>query len=213
MTQLTLLDLPGCTPTKRGLTLTVSDEQLPIVGSRLMAFRGWVKWGIGSVLGEMIDRTPKTKANEPDHTWANDFADAHDLDPKERREILCVHTFYPPSSRTYDLSYEHYREAMLGVGPTNTDALSHASLYLAAAQSNNWTHTQLRRHIRSTQSTELPDTTQTEFQGYSSIFDFRRYILAQAAQPITPEQAKLILSDLGEDTLDYLDKLRAIAST
>lgn len=210
--QLTFLDLPGCTLTKRTLEipLSITDAQLPIVGSKLLSVRGCLKWAIGSVLSEMVTRkTPPGK--DPDETWANEFAEAHDIDPKERREILALHTFYPPHTRTLDLSYEHYKEAMLGIDDGKPKQLPRALAYLQTAALNHWSHTQLRRHIRSSQSTESPDTTPPQFQGYGIVFDFRRYIQHESAHPITPERARLLLNDIGEDTLQFIDTLRSMA--
>jgi len=212
--QLTFLDLPGCTLTRRTLDIpaTITDAQLPQVGSKLLSVRGCLKWAIGSVLAEMVTRKPKTKAGEPDESWANEFADAHDIDPKERREILAIHTFFPAELRTVDLSYEHYKEAMLGVHDNQPKQLQRALAYLQAAHAHAWTHTQLRRHIRSSQAQEKPDTTQTAFAGYGSVFDFRRYMQQEAAQPITPDRARLLLADIGEDTLEFIDRLRITAA-
>lgn len=214
MTQLTFLELPGCTLTKRTLKIpeAIADAQLPVIGSKLLSVRGCLKWAIGSVLSEMVSRkTPPNK--DPDETWAIEFADAHDIDPKERREILAIHTFYPPPHRTIELSYEHYKEAMLGIGDGKPKQLQRALAYLQTASLNHWTHTQLRRHIRSSQSIEQPDSTQSEFEGYSVIFDFRRYIQHESTHPITPDRARLLLQDIGLETLDFLDRLRTIAAT
>lgn len=211
MTQLTFLDLPGCTLTKRSLAIpsTLTDAQLPAVGAKLLSVRGCLKWAIGSVLSEMISR--KSTQKQTDETWATEFAEAHDIDPKERRELLAIHLFYPSDSRTIDLSYEHYKEAMLGIDDGKPNQLKRALAYLQTAALNHWSHTQLRRHIRSSQAQEFPDTTQTHFQGYGAVFDFRRYIQHESQHPITPERARLLLQDIGEDTLSFLDTLRSLA--
>lgn len=211
--QLTFLDLPGCTLTKRTLAFPAAlpDAQLPQVGSRLLAIRGCIKWALGSLLSEMTTRRT-TDPRNPDETWTNEFAEAHDIDPKERREIIAIHTFFPPDSRTHDLTYEHYKEAMLGVGDGRPNMLKRALAYLQTAAINHWSHTELRRHIRSAQAAESPDTMQTEFTGYGAIFDFRRYMQKEAGHPITPERAKLLLNDIGPDTLRFIDELRTIVA-
>jgi hypothetical protein len=155
----------------------------------------------------MVTRDPNK-----DETWAHEFSEAHDIDPKERREMLAIHTFYPPESRSIDLSYEHYKEAMLGIDDGKPDQLKRAVAYLESAVAHHWSHTGLRRHIRSSQATELPDTTQSEFNGYGAIFDFRRYIQHQSTTPLTPERARLLLNDIGQETLDFIDRLRSLST-
>lgn len=210
--QLSFLDLPGCTLTRRSLAIpeSLTDAQLPQVGAKLFSVRGCIKWAIASVLDEMVARKTKL-GKDPDETWANEFAEAHDLDPKERRELLAMHAFFPVASRTLDLSYEHYREAMLGIDDGKPSQLKRALAYLQTAEINHWSHTQLRRHIRASQATEAPDTSQTEFAGYGAVFDFRRYIQHEAEHPITPERARLLLQDIGQDTIDFIDRLREVA--
>ena len=107
-----------------------TEADLVALGSRIFAVRSWTKWGLGSVFAAMMRARPHPDAaNHPgefDTTWAGEFADAHHLDPKERREMMGVYLFYRGGSPTPALSFEHHREAMWGATvalPPEGDAL------------------------------------------------------------------------------------------
>ena len=106
--------------TDQGLTISrdASEADLIALGSRLFAVRSWTKWGLGSVFAAMLTKRPHPdtsgRPGEYDTGWVSDFADAHHLDPKERRELIGVALFYGGVSPTPGLSFEHHREAMWG---------------------------------------------------------------------------------------------------
>jgi hypothetical protein len=106
--------------TDQGLTISpdATEADLIALGSRLFAVRSWTKWGLGSVFAAMLTKRPHPDASghpgEYDTGWVSDFADAHHLDPKERRELIGVALFYGGVSPTPGLSFEHHREAMWG---------------------------------------------------------------------------------------------------
>jgi hypothetical protein len=107
--------------TEQGLAISpeASESDLIALGSRLFAVRSWTKWGLGSVFAAMLSKRPHPdQAGHPgeyDTGWVSDFADAHHLDPKERRELIGVALFYGGVSPSPHLSFEHHREAMWAV--------------------------------------------------------------------------------------------------
>ncbi len=195
-----------------GLTFSpaCTDTQLINVGHRLMAVRSYLKWSLGSLLAEMADRR-----TEDAESWISDFCTAHALDPKDRREMVGVATFYRAATDLPPLSYEHCREAMWGAGGGAPGGLSRALGYLRIAHTDNLTYTQLRRLIRTQQAADTPpEPEQPNLSGYSIIFDFMRYARTQlpSVASYTPERAALILHDLG-DALAFIDALRTKANT
>ena len=207
-----VVNLPGVQFTRNSLVFAaqLADEAIPEIGRRIHLIRGFSKWAMGAVLAEMIRR------RDADETWANEFTAAIQMDPKERREILGVHTFFPPPARTINLSYEHYREAMWGVADGKPEALRRALDYLRRARDGDWSLSQLRLTIRREQATEQPDApTQADLDlaRYGAVFTFRAFAAAELpnAATLTPERAQMILSDLG-DAPKYIDALRERAA-
>jgi hypothetical protein len=166
----------------------------------------------------------------------SDFATAHHLDPKERREMLGVVLFYRGASPTPGLSFEHHREAMWGAAEATTGGgdeagaattgargrsaragaspLATACAYLTRAETDQLTVTKLRAEIRSTQRTTPVEQRDLAFAPYAVVFDFRRFAARemQTIDKLTPERARLVLADLGSETLAYLDALRSVAA-
>lgn len=120
---------PGiATFTVQGLTISenATESDLLALGTRLLAVRSWTRWGLGSVFAAMLTKRPHPDASghagEFDTGWVSDFADAHRLDHKERRELIGVALFYGGASPTPHLSFEHHREAMWGAANLSTPA-------------------------------------------------------------------------------------------
>lgn len=226
--------------TARGLVFApgATESDLLGVGRRLFAVRSYTKWALGSVFAAMIqardarrevsDRAKKD--DTPGGEWAAEFAGAHHLDPKEYREMLGVYTFYQlgeadqgetggtSGAQVGDLGgldFEHYREAMWGVDDGQPNQRKRALDYLRTAHKGGMTVTQLRRHIRTNAATQSVEPAQTEMAAYGWIFDARRWCEREMEKVnrYTPERAALILSDMGESMLSYIDALRDIAST
>jgi len=113
------------TVTDQGLVISedATESDLLALGARLFAVRSWTKWGLGSVFAAMLKKRPHPDfaghPGEYDTGWVSDFADAHRLDPKERRELIGVCLFYGGASPTPHLSFEHHREAMWGAASFN----------------------------------------------------------------------------------------------
>ncbi len=207
--------------TPRGLAFSsrATDEDVLEIGRRIFAIRGQTKWMLGSLFAEMMKRRPAEAGSTQDYDvgWAAEFAAAHDLDPKERREMMGVFTFYAPCESTPGpLSYEHHREAMWGVNDGRPQQLTRALAFLTRAASEGLSVTQLRMLIREqgrTTTTPAPD--QLDLASYSVVFDFMRYAKRelQAVHTYTPERARMVLHDLGgEAFLAYADALRARAA-
>lgn len=190
-----------------GLTISpeATDDQLISIGHRLMAVRSYLKWSIGSLLFEMARR-------RKDDSWVSSFCVAHNLDPKERREMMGVYEFYKGGD-TPALSYEHHREAMWGVG-NNGGARDRAVAYLRTAQEQGLSYTVLRRTIRLSTTTTVIEPTQPELADYSIVFDFMRYTRNQLPHlaTYTPERARIVLADLGECSVQFIEQLKAIAN-
>lgn len=213
----TTLRIPGAHITRRDLVFDpgIATDALPAIGGRILAVRGYGKWALGAVLCEMRGRGVANAGETGDASgdWATHWADVNGVDPKERREIMGVYTFYPAASRTADLSWEHYREAMLGVCDGKPRALPRALDYLRLAEEQQLSVSGLRRHIRTAQATEQPTAKQTEIAEYSAVFDFRRYAAREVKQieSYTKERAELVLADIGDETCAFIDALRRIA--
>lgn len=218
-----------------------TEADLLALGNCIFAVRSWAKWGLGSVFAEMMRKRPHPDArNHPgeyDLTWASDFADAHHLDPKERRELLGVFLFYREGSPTPGLSFEHHREAMWGaanLAPEGVDmptggvppsapsvpsggATTKAAAYLREAAAESLSVTQLRARIRATQRTTQETPAQTaplDLASYSAVFDFHRYCARELPNlgRCSPERARVILADLGQEALDYIAALQSKAA-
>ena len=208
--------------TQRGLAITpaVSNDELIAIGNRLFATKSYLNWALGSVFAEMLARRrPATEKNSTgvhfDEEWLSGYTLAHHLDPKEKREVLGVFQFYARGGPTPPLSYEHHREAMWGVDDGQPGQLDRAIAYLNRAHQQGLSVTGLRRLIRSENATETPEPRQMTLAGYSAVFDFMRYAKRELnnVPNYTREQARLILRDLGESTLSFIDALREIANS
>jgi hypothetical protein len=232
-----------------------TEADLVALGSRIFAVRSWTKWGLGSVFAAMMRARPHPDtANHPgefDTTWASEFADAHHLDPKERREMMGVYLFYRGGSPTPALSFEHHREAMWGAtvafpdeGDTphpvaspergassqhpggvslarppasttkGTSPVTTAGAYLLRAASDGLSVTQLRAHIRTSRQTEKREQRELALAGYSVVFDFHRFAARELplVAAYSPERARLVISDLGQTSLDYIAALQRAAT-
>lgn len=227
-TQLQLLEssirLPQVTIERRGLSIPkkLATETLPQIGQKMLAIRNWLKWGFASLFTEMTARElkeakPDTKSDSaPETDRVSEFCDAAGIDPKEKRELLAIHAFYPPKHRIIDLSYEHYREAMWGVDDGKPQMLHRALAFLRLAKDNDWSVTELRRHIRKEGATETPEPRerQTEFSGYGAVFDICRWAAKEIehVDSMEPEAAQQILTDLGPNLPILITKLQARAS-
>lgn len=208
----------------------VSEADLLIVGRRLFAVRSYVKWAMGSVFAAMVrvrearrEASARARKDEKNGTeWAGEFAAAHQLDPKEYREMIGVFTFYRVGTDSGEkalrelgsLSFEHYREAMWAVDDGQPQQLERAIAHLRHARDQRWTTVApLRRYIRSSSATQTVEPTQPELAAYGAVFEFMRWAKRELdrVESYTPERAALILSDLGDSTLSYIDALRDIA--
>jgi hypothetical protein len=217
---------------ERGLTFrgAETDSELVRVGSALFGVRSVLKWSLGSLFAEMQRRSADKKQREEKKraegcdlpAWhdqrggvrAGDFAESHQLDPKEFREVLGVFTFYQGAKDMPRVSFEHAREAMWAVDDGQPRQSERALAYLRLAEERSMTLTQLRRHMRSSGVTEPVETMQLDLAQYSAVFDFRRWAQGELDKlpNYTPERARVILVDIGESTLSYIDALRAIAA-
>ncbi len=217
----------GVTPLGFTFREDATPEELITFGQNLCATRAYLRFALGSVFVALIHSRARLatskeqeRAQEDAEDYARAFAVAHNIDPKEFREILGVARFYSPADLTGlgSLSFEHYREAMWGAalkapgggGPT---VLPAALSYLRVAHKEGWKYTQLRRHIRSLDAV-LPEERQLELSAYSAVFAFMRFAKRelQEVHTYTPERASLILADLSESTFEYLDALREISA-
>jgi hypothetical protein len=205
----------------RGLSIAphASEADLLDIGHRVFAVRGQLKWMIGSLFAAMIEARDKQRAALPTHaqntidaghSWVSSFADAHLLDPKERRELLGVYLFFRDFKDPPALSFDHYKEVMWGVDDGKPNAKERGASFLTHAQVHGLTVTELRRHIRASQATHQPEPKQLEMAHYSAVFEAMRFAKRELplVQSYTLERCALILEDLG-DTPAYVDALRA----
>lgn len=205
------------TITGRGLEISPSatEGDLLNLGARLFALRAWVKWSLGCLFAEMLKKRPHPDArnhpNEYDTGWVSEFADAHALDPKERREMLGVVTFFGANaSPAPHLSYEHHREAMWAADTGEPGAHTRAAQFLRDAEAHALSVTAMRRRIRSAQRIAIPEPTQPDLAGYGVVFDFRRFVARSLSDidSISQARAQAIISDIGQDTLTILHALQ-----
>ncbi len=205
---------------ERGLVFSQARTKadLATVGHALFAARSYMKWALGSLFGEMCALRTSVAGTEKDiaadEAWAREFATAHHLDPKEYREMLGVFLFYRGASDLPGLSFEHYREAMWGADDGQPGGIHRAIGYLRIAHAQGMTVTALRRHIRTSQATEIPEEEQVEIAAYTAVFDFMRFAKRELdnVHDYSSQRAQQILDDLGAGTLSYIDALREIAS-
>ena len=198
----------------------VPEEALPAIGNRILAVRGFSKWALGAVLNQMRLRRPIMRdgrpTNEYDQRWANDYAEAMSLDSKERRAIMATYVFYPPQSRTANLCWECYFEAMIGVADGRPNGLARALAYLTLAEKDKLGTTGLRKLIRTQQATEHADTTivQEELLEYHHVIDFDRWCSKERARLSTYncDKARATLNDL-TNAIAFVSELRAIVDS
>lgn len=223
---------PGvCRVGPRGLIFApnATEADLLDVGHSLFAVRSYTKWALGSLFAEMRrkrdERREDAKAGRNDiprevakaddgGAWSGEFALAHHMDPKEYREVIGVVTFYAGQEHIPGLDFEHYREAMWATDDGQPGGVSRAMGYLRVARERGLKVTEMRRYIRSSSATEPSEPKQMELAAYGAVFDFMRFAKRELdeVERYTPERAALILSDLGESTLSYIDALREISS-
>lgn len=206
-----IVNLPAVQFTRNGLVFPsqTKDEIIPEVGRRVALIRGFAKWAMGAVFREMIKR------RDNNDTWANDFAQALAMDPKERREVLAVDSFYSLDSRNVPLSFEHYREAMWGTADGKANQHKRAMAFLRMAHENKWSVSQLRLYIRKASADERDEPLQDDLSlvRYASVFAFRRFAAEElkAMDQMDPDRAALILSDLGE-AVEFIEQLKTKAA-
>lgn len=205
----------------RGLTFAASatDADILAIGSRLMACRGYLTWALGSLFAEMMRRRPSgadTTHADHDASWVGEFCDAHQIDPKLRRELTGVYLFYKSAPADAPaLSFDHYREAYWGViSKPNGGGIREAMKYLTRAASENLSVSALRALIRrdsATAPSHKPD--QLNLADYAPVLDIMRYAARELPRVSTysPDRARAILADLGEAPA-YIDALRARAA-
>ncbi len=205
----------------RGLVFAddATDAQILAVGHRLLAAKGYISWALGSLFAEMLKRRPSKAGSltDRDMGWVSEFCDAHRLDAKLRRELIGVYLFYqaaPVDSPSLD--YEYYRECYFGTWGMETGGrLSKALGYLHRALDEGLSVTALRMLIRAEgRTTTPPAEDELNLAAYSAVFDFMRFAKHElpSVASYTPERARLILDDLGSDTIAYIDAVRSIAA-
>lgn len=185
---------------------TASDADLMAITRRLMAVAGYAQWALATALDALLTRKGET--------WLNDFCITCAIHPKLRRELLAVHAFYPAPKRTLDLSYHHYRDAMLIVNDGKPKALDRALASLTTAHNNGWSVGELRRHARQATATTHSTHTvsiQQDFGAYECVHDFARYAHQELPRLATwsAERMALVLADLG-DAPALIDQLRRL---
>ena len=213
------------TPTGLTFREDVTVAELLRVGNSLLSTRGVLNFALGSLFDHLVtcvahknDKhglSPDQRLTEAEH-YVRTFAATHNLNPKEYREILGVARFY----RGVDLkalggmlTFEHYREAMWGAALKPGAGAPLAVELLLKASGGGMSISDFRRHIRTTYATETRAPRQTDLALYSAVFEFRRYAKREieTIDSFTPERARLILADLGEESLLFIDALRALA--
>lgn len=202
------LRLPHAEVSERQLRIdtTASDADLMVITRRLVAVAGYARWALATVLDALLTRKGET--------WLNEFCITCEIHPKFRRELLAVHTFYPESRRKLDLSYHHYRDAMLIVSDGKPKALDRALACLTTAHNNGWTVGELRRHTRLATATPQhgqATAIQQGFGAYECVHDFARYAHQELPRLATwsAERVTLVLADMG-DAPAFVDQLRRL---
>lgn len=200
--------LPHAEVSERKLLIdtTASDADLMGITRRLMAVAGYAQWALATALDALLTRKGET--------WLNDFCITCEIHPKLRRELLAVHAFYPAPKRALDLSYHHYRDAMLIVNDGKPKALDRALACLTTAHNNGWSVGELRRHSRQATRTEQQTPTngiQQDFGAYECVHDFARYAHQELPRLATwsAERVELVLTDLG-DAVAFVEQLKRL---
>lgn len=199
------LSLPGLEIAPRNLTLLpdTTDAQLIHASTQLTTLTDYGNWGLASVLSALQTR----KGDD----WLSAHCEAIGLPAKKRRELLIVHTFYV--ERPYNLSYDHYREALLLTPPTAKNRLKHALESLKTASSQSLKLGPFRRHLRASLATHPPHQVESPIADYATALAFNRF--AHRALPSISSWPKdriaLFLSDMSS-AIELLDRLRSIHS-
>lgn len=224
--QLLLADtirLPCAQVHERTLEISASatDAEILELTHRLITVAGFAHWALAAALGELLMRKTAAIGADAAESWLNQFCVTAGLKPKLRRELLAVHTFYPPAQRQHDLTYEHYRDAMLIASDGRPSALPRALATLAIAHDNNWTVSELRRHARAAAATEQTSATYTDatdfdaptFEDFRAVETFARFVHAELPRlsAWTHERAAIVRDELCE-VREFLDRLDGIAA-
>ncbi len=212
-----VIHLPS-SPTIRDRALIIadsaSDQEVLDLAIRLVSVSGFTQWALAAALGELLIRRTASDGPDAAEAFINDFCALHGLKPKLRRELLAVHTFYPPDTRVYDLTYEHYRDAMLIASDGRPKALARATATLARAHDAGWSVSDMRRHARAAAAIETPTppTQSSAFDDYHAVSAFAAFVHASlpTLASWTPERIALIASELHE-AREFLDRLDALA--
>lgn len=224
------IHLPRAVIRDRALLIdpNATDDDVLKLATRLVSVAGYAHWALAAALGELLMRKyraelsansnpdtqdAKDKAHAAAESWLNEFCIAQGLKPKLRRELLAVHTFYPPDARTFDLTYEHYRDAMLIASDGKPRSLPRALDTLASAHDARWSVSELRRHARTAASVEAPTPpAQTAlFDDYHAVEAFARFIHAALPRLAswTPDRIRLVHDELRE-VREFIDRLDAL---
>jgi hypothetical protein len=200
------LTIPGARLTPRLLTTATTTTEAEVTGIAILSIRIAQEspWILAAALAAHRSRKGNTQTTE--------FCEAHGITSKQRRELLFVHDFYPPTSRTHHLSYAHYRDAALIAQPL-PKARTVALAYLTQAAAHSWSVGQLRKAMRAAHATpEQPTTTQAT--GYSVVYDLRRFATKElpGVPRWSPERAKLVLADMGP-AAEFIEQIRRIATS
>lgn len=86
--------------------------------------------------------------------------------------------------------------------------------YLNDAAAQQMSVSQLRAHIRGAQRTAKPEQRELSLAAYSAVFDFHRFAARELAaiSDLKPERARMILADLGQESLDFISALQRTAA-
>lgn len=191
-----------------------TDSDVLDLTTRLVSVAGYAHWALAAALGELLMRRTRADGAPAAESWLNEFCVAHGLKPKLRRELLAVHTFYPPDARTYDLTYEHYRDAMLIAADGKPRALPRALETLAAAHDARWSVSELRRHARASAAVETPTppAQASAFDEYHAVEAFARFVHGSLPTLASwqPERIAIVRDELRE-VREFIDRLDALA--
>lgn len=192
-----------------------SDAQLAALVRDAIKSRDQLKWAIGDALTELEKRHPIENRGGKNDQWVNDFCKAIGMHHQQRKELITVCLFYPSPLRSHALSFEHYRDAMIGAQPATAGAMQRAIGYLHHCVHHTLTVSALRRHIRQSSRIHSAQRNNSTLALYAPVFAFRRFAKAQtkAKSQITKQRARLILADLGEDVPNLITTLQRIASS
>ena len=214
----------GVTPTGLIISEGATQDDLLAIAARCLNQRGFLNFALGSLFERLIDlkahadsnsgHSPETRIQEAER-FVREFAEVHLMKPREYRELLGVARYYRGGdfSKLGGLTFEHYREAMwAGVGMKPGGDVSLSRALLQHASENRLGVSAFRRYIRSLYAKEEKEGKQMELLSYASVFAFRRFAKAELAvlPSYTRERARIVLEDLGDDSLTYIDALRTL---